>query len=63
MTSRKSEESFTVGGENNKKKLNEITDQVVLGLSRHEFLKVLDSINIGLASKELVTLLNMYKES
>lgn len=33
----------------------------ILNLDRSEFLKVLDSINIGLASKELYTLLSMYK--
>lgn len=33
----------------------------VLGLNRTELLKVLESINIGLASKELYTLLSMYK--
>lgn len=32
----------------------------VLGLSRKELMKVLDSINIGLAPKELYTLLSMY---
>lgn len=35
--------------------------QTKLGLDRREFLKVLESTNIGLASKELYTLLNMYK--
>lgn len=35
--------------------------EVALGLGRQEFLKVLDSVNCGLASKELYTLLNMYK--
>lgn len=38
-----------------------ITTSPVLGLNRDELLKVLDSINIGLASKELYTLLSMYK--
>lgn len=33
----------------------------VLQLNREEFLKVLDTVNIGLASKELYTLLSMYK--
>ncbi len=32
-----------------------------LDLNRQELIKVLDSINIGLASKELYTLLSMYK--
>lgn len=32
-----------------------------LGLNRQELIKVLDSINIGLAPKELYTLLSMYK--
>lgn len=40
---------------------NETIKEAVLGLSRTELLKVLDSINIGLAPKELYTLLSMYK--
>lgn len=35
--------------------------ETVSGLNRNELLKVLESINIGLASKELYTLLSMYK--
>lgn len=38
-----------------------ITKKTLLGLNRRELIKVLDSINIGLASKELYTLLSMYK--
>lgn len=40
---------------------SQISYQTVLDLNRSEFLKVLNSVNIGLASKELFTLLNMYK--
>lgn len=46
---------------NKKTVKNEIIKEVVLGLNRTELLKVLDSINIGLAPKELYTLLSMYK--
>jgi hypothetical protein len=39
-----------------------ITDPApVLELNRAEFMKALDSVNIGLASKELYSLLSMYK--
>jgi len=61
LTSKKSKQTFSFGGENHGKIKSETTTQVVLGLNRQEFLKVLESINIGLASKELYTLLNMYK--
>lgn len=37
------------------------SSETVLGLNRYEFLKVLESINIGLASKELFTLLSIYQ--
>ncbi|MDD4592684.1 MAG: hypothetical protein PHG06_20000 [Parabacteroides sp.] len=61
LTSKKSKQTISIGGENHGKIKNETTTQVVLGLNRQEFLKVFESINIGLASKELYTLLNMYK--
>lgn len=54
ITSKKSTTKF---GENN----SQISYGTVLDLNRSEFLKVLNSVNIGLASKELFTLLNMYK--
>lgn len=38
-----------------------VSSESIIGLNRNEFLKVLDTVNIGLASKELLTLLNMYK--
>ena len=37
------------------------TTETILNLDRKEFLKVLDNVNIGLASKELFTLLSMYQ--
>ena len=37
------------------------TTETILNLDREEFLKVLDTVNIGLASKELFTLLSMYQ--
>ena len=37
------------------------TSETILNLDREEFLKVLDNVNIGLASKELFTLLSMYQ--
>lgn len=61
ITSKKTKQTFPLGGENSGKVKSETTTQTVLGLNRKEFLKVLESINIGLASKELYTLLNMYK--
>ncbi|GEN58041.1 hypothetical protein GCM10012290_26010 [Halolactibacillus alkaliphilus] len=38
-----------------------VLEETLLNLNRNEFLSILDSVNIGLASKELLTLLNMYK--
>lgn len=38
-----------------------ISEEIALNLSRNEFLKILNSVNIGLASKELLTLLSMYE--
>ena len=61
VTSKKSKQTISLGGENHGKIKSETSTKVVLGLNRQEFLKVLESINIGLASKELYTLLNMYK--
>lgn len=61
ITSRRSKQTISLGGENSGNVKSETTTQIVLGLNRQEFLKVLESINIGLASKELYTLLNMYK--
>ena len=61
LTSKKTKQTFSLGGENSGNVKSETTTQTVLGLNRKEFLKVLESINIGLASKELYTLLNMYK--
>lgn len=61
LTSKKSKQTFSFGGENHGEIKSETSTQIVLGLNRQEFLKVLESINIGLASKELYTLLNMYK--
>lgn len=37
------------------------TTETILNLDRKEFLRVLDSVNIGLASKELYMLLSMYE--
>lgn len=59
ITSKKTEEKFSFG-ENNQHSIN-TSYETVLDLNRNEFLKVLNSVNIGLASKELLTLLNMYK--
>lgn len=61
LTSKSTKQTFSFGGNDHGKVKSEISTQVVLGLNREEFLKVLESINIGLASKELYTLLNMYK--
>jgi hypothetical protein len=36
-------------------------ESIVLGLTRDNFIKILNSVNIGLASKELYTLLSMYE--
>lgn len=38
-----------------------VSKDTALNLNRDEFLRLLDSVNIGLASKELLTLLNMYE--
>ncbi|BDR76157.1 hypothetical protein [Clostridium tetani] len=59
ITSKKTEEKISVG--KNQGYSTNTTYESVLDLNRNEFLKVLDSVNIGLASKELLTLLNMYK--
>lgn len=61
ITLRRSKQTISLSGENSGNLKSETTTQIVLGLNRQEFLKVLESINIGLASKELYTLLNMYK--
>lgn len=61
LTSKKTKQTFSLGGDDSGNVKSETTTQTVLGLNRKEFLKVLESINIGLASKELYTLLNMYK--
>jgi len=37
------------------------SSEPVCGLSRKEIIKIKDSLNIGLASKEILTLLNMYQ--
>jgi hypothetical protein len=48
--------------ESNSKTGSSITSTVpILMLTREEFMKALDSINIGLSPKELYTLLSMYK--
>jgi len=41
--------------------ITQVNNEYLLGLNREELIKVLDSINIGLASRELYTLLSMYK--
>lgn len=38
-----------------------VSKETALNLNRAEFLKILNSVNIGLASKELFTLLSMYE--
>lgn len=59
LTSEKRNEKISFG--ENPQYTISISSEPILGLNRSEFLKVLESVNIGLASKELFTLLNMYK--
>lgn len=58
LTSKRRTEKVSFG--DNTKYTIDTSYETVLELNRKEFLKVLNCVNIGLASKELFTLLNMY---
>ena len=59
MKSKKQTQKFTFGENSNIQTTTE--ESIVLGLSRENFTNVLKNINIGLAGKELYTLLGMYE--
>ena len=56
ITSRKTKTTFSAGGMK-----GETTVEPVLDLDRTGLINILDNVNMGLASKELYTLLSMYK--
>ncbi|MDV6378208.1 hypothetical protein ORD22_08100 [Sporosarcina sp. GW1-11] len=59
MKNVKRNESTSFGGKSGTEVT--ISEETALNLNRDEFLKILNSVNIGLASKELLTLLSMYE--